>query len=46
MQHSTYEKQGRRLAMDEVFICHFRDGKVSEMWYLAGDQQALDEFLG
>lgn len=46
MQHASYQKGGKRLAIDEVFVGHFRDGKVSEMWFLAGDQNLLDEFLG
>ena len=46
LQRSHYEKDGNRLDSDEVFVCHFRDGRISEFWLAATDQDALDAFLG
>ncbi|MGQ0521120.1 MAG: nuclear transport factor 2 family protein [Actinomycetota bacterium] len=31
---------------NEVFVFHFRDGKVSEMWYIPVDQAAVDAIVG
>ena len=46
LQEGTFRKDGNVLTVKEVFVAHFRDGLISEMWYLPGDQAALDAFLG
>lgn len=46
MQTATITRDGERLVLDEVFVCHFRDGQISEMWYLPTDQAALDDWIG
>lgn len=38
-------KDGRKHEWQVVWVCHFRDGKISELWGHVADQQALDEFL-
>ena len=45
LQTSNYgEPSG--LVTNEAFICHFRDGKISEFWFLSVDPYAVDELLG
>lgn len=46
MQKSKMTKDGQTLELDEVFVMHFRDGKISEMWYVPTDQAAVDAWLG
>jgi uncharacterized protein len=46
LQHSHYKRGNETLDDDDTFVCHFRDGKVSEMWFLSQDQEAVDRFLG
>jgi ketosteroid isomerase-like protein len=46
LQKGTYRRGGQTLELDEAFVVHFRDGKVSEMWYLTTDQQAFDAWIG
>jgi ketosteroid isomerase-like protein len=46
LQSSKSVKGGKTLAMDEVFVMHFRDGKVSEMWYVPVDGAAFDAWVG
>jgi ketosteroid isomerase-like protein len=46
MQRGTFTRGGKTFTTNEVFICHFRDGKVSEIWYLPGDQAGLDAWIG
>ena len=46
MQHSTSRRDGKTLELDETFVVHFRDGKVSEMWYQPVDQDAFDDWVG
>ena len=45
MQKGRAVKDGRTLDLDEVFVMHFRDGKISEMWYLPTDQAAFDAWV-
>ncbi|GAC1434476.1 MAG: hypothetical protein NVSMB51_01740 [Solirubrobacteraceae bacterium] len=45
-QRGTMKRGGRSLTVEEVFVYHFRDGKISEFWYLPLDQLAVDEWLG
>jgi hypothetical protein len=46
MQKSKAVRDGQTLELDEVFVVHFRDGQVSEMWYLPTDQAAIDAWMG
>jgi uncharacterized protein len=46
LQRSKSERDGRTLELDESFVVHFRDGKVSEMWYVPVDQAAFDAWIG
>jgi ketosteroid isomerase-like protein len=45
LQRGTMKKGDRTFATDEVFVLHFRDDKVSEMWYLPLDQAGVDAWF-
>jgi uncharacterized protein len=45
LQRGTMKKRGRTLTTDEVFVIHFRDGKVRELWYLPYDQAGVDAWI-
>lgn len=46
LMKSRYAKAGKTLESDEIYVCHFRDGKISKIWVSAQDQAGLDAFLG
>jgi ketosteroid isomerase-like protein len=46
LQHSRSVRDGKTLELDETFVIHFRDGKVSEFWYQPVDQAAFDAWVG
>lgn len=46
VQRGTMKRDGNSLTVEEVFAFHFRDGKISEFWYLPLDQAAVDEWFG
>jgi ketosteroid isomerase-like protein len=46
LQRSHYKRGDERLDTNDTFVCHFRDGKISEMWFGSDDPYAVDEFLG
>ena len=46
LQHSHYKRGDEMLDSSDTFVCHFRDGKISEFWFLSEDQAAVDAFLG
>jgi ketosteroid isomerase-like protein len=46
LQRSNSVRDGKTSVLDEAFVVHFRDGKVSEMWYLPVDQAAFDSWVG
>lgn len=46
LQRGKSVKDGTTREFNEVFVFHFRDGKVSEMWYVPVDQAAVDELIG
>jgi ketosteroid isomerase-like protein len=46
LQTSHFKREGRTLELQEAFVLHFRDGKVSEMWYLPADGAAFDAWIG
>ena len=46
LQHSHYKRGDVTLDSNDTFVCHFRDGKISEFWLFSEDEAAVDEFLG
>ena len=46
LQRSHYARGDQTLDTNDVFVCHFRDGKVTEMWLSTDDPYGVDEFLG
>lgn len=38
-------KDGVRHKWKAVWVCHFRDGRISESWGHIADQEALDAFI-
>lgn len=46
MQKGKLEKNGKTLELDELLVMHFGGGQISEMWYVATDQAALDAWIG
>jgi ketosteroid isomerase-like protein len=46
LQTSRFEREGKTVEIQEAFILHFRDGKVSEMWYVPVDGAAFDALIG
>ena len=46
LQRSKSERRGQTLELEEVFVMHFREGKISEMWYVPVDQAAFDAWIG
>jgi ketosteroid isomerase-like protein len=46
LQRSHYKRGDDTLDSNDTFVCHFRDGKVSEFWLLSEDSDAVDAFLG
>ena len=46
LQRSHYKRGDETVDSNDTFVCHFRDGKVSEFWYLSEDSDAVDAFLG
>jgi len=46
LQNSHYRKAGKALDSNDIFIYHFRDGKISEFWMSSEDQAGVDAFLG
>ena len=46
LQQGTFRKDGKSFTTGEIFVAHFRDGKISEMWYFPIDQAGTDAFIG
>lgn len=46
LQRSHYKRGSETLDTNDTFVCHFRDGKISEMWLTSDDQYEVDAFLG
>ena len=46
LQTSHFDRDGQKLDLQEAFVVHFRDGKVSEMWYLPFQAGAFEAFIG
>ncbi len=46
MQRSKAVRGSQMLETRDTFVCHFRDGKVSELWFLTDDQAGFDAWVG
>jgi ketosteroid isomerase-like protein len=46
LQRSHYKRGDKRLDTNDVFVCHFRGGLVSELWFISEDAAGVDAFLG
>ncbi len=46
LQRGRSVREGETREFNEVFVFHFRDGKISEMWYVPVDQAAVDALIG
>ena len=46
LSRSHYKRGDETLDSNDTFICHFRDGKISEFWLLSEDSDAVDAYLG
>ena len=46
LQRGKAVRDGQTHEFNEVFVFHFRDGKISEMWYVPVDQSAVDALIG
>jgi hypothetical protein len=46
LQRSHYKRGNEILDGNDTFVCHFRDGKISEFWFTSDDQYAVDAFIG
>lgn len=46
LQRTHYKRGDETLDTNDSFVVHFRDGKVSEVWFTTDDPYGTDEFLG
>jgi ketosteroid isomerase-like protein len=46
LQRGTMRRGGETFSTNEVFVVHFRDGKISEFWYQPWDQAGVDDWFG
>lgn len=46
LQRGKSVRGGQTREFNEVFVFHFRDGKISEMWYVPVDQAGVDALIG
>lgn len=46
LQRGKAVKDDQTHEFNEVFVFHFRDGKIAEMWYVPVDQAAVDALIG
>jgi ketosteroid isomerase-like protein len=46
LQRSHFKRGDESLDSNDAFVCHFRDGKVSEFWLLSENSDEVDAFLG
>jgi ketosteroid isomerase-like protein len=40
-----YARGDRQVDSNDLFVCHFRDGKISEAWIISYDNDAVDALL-
>jgi uncharacterized protein len=46
LQKSHYKRGNATLDSNDAFVCHFRDGKVSEFWLVSDKSDEVDAFIG
>jgi uncharacterized protein len=46
LQRSHYRRGNESLDTNDAFVCHFRNGKISEFWLLSDEEDAVDAWLG
>jgi uncharacterized protein len=46
LQYSTYKKGDTIIEANDAFVVHFRDGKVSELWFFGDKESEVDALLG
>jgi ketosteroid isomerase-like protein len=46
LQRSHFKRGDETLDSNDVFVCHFRDGKISEFWLTSENSDEVDAFLG
>ncbi|MEX0832642.1 MAG: nuclear transport factor 2 family protein [Actinomycetota bacterium] len=46
LQRSHYKRGDETFDANDTFVCHFRDGKIAEFWFLSDDPYGTDAFLG
>lgn len=46
LQRSHFKRGAETLDTDDVFVCHFREGKVAEIWFVTDQPYETDAFLG
>jgi uncharacterized protein len=46
LQRGTMRRGGQTFSTNEVFVVHFRDGRISEYWYQPWDQAGVDAWFG
>jgi ketosteroid isomerase-like protein len=46
LQVSHYKRGDETLDSNDTFVCHFRDGKISEFWLTSENPDEVDAFLG
>jgi ketosteroid isomerase-like protein len=46
LQRSQFKRGNESLDSNDILVCHFRDGMISEFWLLSEDEDAVDAFLG
>jgi len=44
LHHSVATRPGKTYEYDETIVCHVRDGLITEVWEVYGDQYEIDEF--
>jgi ketosteroid isomerase-like protein len=46
LQVSHFKRGDEALDSNDTFVCHFRDGKISEFWLTSENSDEVDTFLG
>ena len=46
LQRSHYKRGNETLDSNDAFVCHFREGRVSEFWLLSENSDEVDAFIG
>jgi ketosteroid isomerase-like protein len=46
LQKSQYKGGSEPIDSNDAFVCHFRDGKISEFWLLSEKSDEVDALIG